>query len=150
MKHILRQLALTTLCFGLLYGVVLGFTFLVMPDPPRVGWLDLETSSTTPYRTATKHFFLARDVLDVPDQKVLLIGASNTLVGFRKDPCRRWFPAPKSAISPSAAPTSPNCASWSTSCTMCKTTRRPPVQHVRHRRLVWYVRRYRETLAWAG
>ncbi len=95
MKLILRQLALTTLCFGLLYGAVLGFTFLVMPDPPRVGWLDLETSSATPYQTATKNFFLARDVLDVPDQKVLLIGASNTLVGFTQRSVQASVPCAK-------------------------------------------------------
>lgn len=95
MKHILRQLILTALCFGLLYGVVLGFTFLVMPDPPNAGWLDLETSSTTPYRTATKHFFLARDVLDIPDQKVLLIGASNTLVGLRQGSVQSLVPCAK-------------------------------------------------------
>jgi hypothetical protein len=94
-KLILHQIALTTLCFGLLYGAVLGFTFLVFPDPPRVGWLDLETSDTTPYRTATKNFFLARDVLDVPDQKVLLIGASNTLVGFTQRSVQALVPCAK-------------------------------------------------------
>lgn len=82
MKLILRQLALTTLCFGFLYAIVLGFSFLVMPDPRSVGWLDLETSNATPYVTSTKYFVLSRDVLDVPDRKVLLVGASNTLVGF--------------------------------------------------------------------
>ena len=95
MKHILRQFALTALCFSLLYAVVIGVAFIVMPDPPNVGWLDLGTSSTTPYLTAPKHFFLARDVLDVPDPKVLLLGASNTLVGLRQGPVQALVPCAK-------------------------------------------------------
>jgi hypothetical protein len=82
-RHILRQLALTALFFGGLYVAVLGIALIVMPNPPSDGSLDLETSDATPYLTPTKYVFLARDILDIPDRKVLLLGASNTGVGFR-------------------------------------------------------------------
>ena len=84
MRHILRQAGLTALCFGLIYVLVLGLTFVVAPNPPRQGWLDVWTAGDTLFLTSPKYAFLGRDVLDVPDPKVLLLGASNTGLGLRQ------------------------------------------------------------------
>jgi hypothetical protein len=96
MKYILKQMAMTALCLGILYSVVLGITFIVMPAPPRgAGWLDLSRASDSLYLTAPKQAVLGRDVLDVPDRKVLLIGASNTNAGFRQEQVQKLVPCAK-------------------------------------------------------
>lgn len=83
MKHVLRQMAITLGFFGALYALALAITFVVQPDPPRDGWIDGWAAGDTLYVTAPKYEFLGRDVLDVPDRKVLLMGASNTALGFK-------------------------------------------------------------------
>ena len=83
MRHILRQAALTALSFGVIYAAVLALTFVVSPDPPRNGSLDVWTAGDTLYLTSPKYAFLGRDALNVPDRKVIMVGASNTGLGFR-------------------------------------------------------------------
>ena len=95
MKHILRQVALTVLSFGLLYAVTLGITFIVMPEPPHDGSLDVWTAGDTLYLTSPKYAFLGRDVLNVPDRKVIMVGASNTGLGLRQDQVQALLPCAK-------------------------------------------------------
>ena len=84
MHSILRQAALTALSFGVLYAAVLALTFFVSPDPPRDGSLDVWTASDTVYLTSPKYAFLGRDALNVPDRKVIMVGASNTGLGLKQ------------------------------------------------------------------
>jgi hypothetical protein len=85
MRYILRQAALTALCFGIIYAAVLALTFVVSPDPPRDGSMDVWTAGDTLYLTSPKYAFLGRDALNVPGRKVVMVGASNTGLGFRPD-----------------------------------------------------------------
>jgi hypothetical protein len=84
LKCILRQTALTLLSFALLYVLLAGASFLVFPDPSSGGPRDFQAAEQTLYMTVPKYVFLGRSVLDNPDRKVILIGASNTGVGFRQ------------------------------------------------------------------
>ncbi len=95
MKHILRQVALTVLSFALLYAVILGLTFVMMPEPPRDGSLDVWTAGDTLYLTSPKYAFLGRDVLNVPDRKVIMVGASNTGLGLKQDQVQALLPCAK-------------------------------------------------------
>jgi hypothetical protein len=85
MRYILRQVALTALCFCVLYSAVLALTFIVVPTPPRTGSIDVWTAGSTLYLTSPKYAFLGRDALDVPEEKVIMVGASNTGLGLRPD-----------------------------------------------------------------
>ena len=84
MKHILRQTALTLLSFAFLYVLLGSASFLVFLDPPGGGPRDFQAAEQTLYMTVPKYVVLGRSVLDNPDTKVILVGASNTSVGFRQ------------------------------------------------------------------
>ncbi|WP_369726035.1 hypothetical protein AB8Z38_15935 [Bradyrhizobium sp. LLZ17] len=81
MRHILRQTALTLASFAFLYALIGGLSFLVFPDPAR-GARDFQAADHTLFMTVPKYVFLGRSILDGLGNKVLLVGASNTGVGF--------------------------------------------------------------------
>ena len=83
MKHILRQTALTLLSFVFLYLVVAAASFMFLPRTSNDGSIYAEAAEHTLYMTSPKYVFLGRSVLDNPDPKVILVGASNTGNGFR-------------------------------------------------------------------
>jgi hypothetical protein len=80
---ILRQAALTVLSFAFLYLVVAAASFIVLPSRSNNGSMDAQTAPDTLYMTGPKYVFLGRSDLDSPDRKVILVGASNTMNGFR-------------------------------------------------------------------
>ena len=84
MKYILRQAGLTALSFAALYGIVLGLSFILFPDPPAASSLDTWAAGDTIYLSSPKDLMLQRYLLDTPERKVLLVGASNVGVGFRE------------------------------------------------------------------
>jgi hypothetical protein len=84
-RYILRQTALTLLSFVFLYLVVAAASFIVFPNPSSQGPRDFQAAGNTIYMTIPKYVFLGRSVFDSPGQKVILIGASNTGVGFKQN-----------------------------------------------------------------
>ena len=50
-----------------------------------MGPRDFQAADNTIYMTVPKYVFLGRSVLDSPDSKVILVGASNTGVGFKQN-----------------------------------------------------------------
>ncbi|WP_027552881.1 MULTISPECIES: hypothetical protein [Bradyrhizobium] len=72
------------LSFAFLYVLLAGASFVVFPDPSRAGPRDFQAAEQTLYMTVPKYVFLGRSVLANPDSKVILVGASNTGVGFRQ------------------------------------------------------------------
>ena len=82
MRYILRQTALTFASFAFLYVLIGGLSYLVFPDPSHGGPRDFQVAERTLFMTVPKYVFLGRSVLDTPDSKVLIVGASNTAVGF--------------------------------------------------------------------
>jgi hypothetical protein len=85
LKYILRQAALTSLSFAFLYLAVAGASFLVLPPLSSDGSMDAQLAADTLYMTSPKYVFLGRSVLNSSDRKIILIGASNTANGFRKN-----------------------------------------------------------------
>jgi hypothetical protein len=85
LRYILRQTALTLLSFVFLYLVVAAASFIVFPNPSSQGPRDFQAAGNTIYMTVPKYVFLGRSVLDSSGQKVILVGASNTGVGFKQD-----------------------------------------------------------------
>jgi hypothetical protein len=83
LRHILRQAALTLVSFIFLYLTVAAASFVVLPRRSNDGSIDARTAPDTLYMTGPKYVFLGRPVLDNPDRKVILVGASNTMNGFR-------------------------------------------------------------------
>ena len=82
---ILRQAAYTLASFALLYAAVLAITLIVAPDREQPGRLNAWAAANTIYLTSPKYVFLRRDILNVPDRKVIMVGASNTGVGLKPD-----------------------------------------------------------------
>jgi hypothetical protein len=91
-KYILRQAVLTALFSAVLYGFVLGLTFILVPDPPEEASLDTWAAGDTIYLSSPKYVMLQRYVLDTPGRKVLLVGASNVGVGFRQAQVQAHMP----------------------------------------------------------
>jgi hypothetical protein len=83
LKYILRQTAWTLLSLAFLNALLAGVSFIVFPDPSS-GPRDFQAADRTLYMTVPKYVFLGRSVFDNPDNKVILVGASNTGVGFRQ------------------------------------------------------------------
>ena len=92
MRLILRQFGLTAFLFALLYSAALALTFVVSPSPARTGSLDVWTAPDTLYLTSPKYLFLARGVLNTPERKLLLVGASNTGMGFKQPDVQSLVP----------------------------------------------------------
>ena len=92
MRLILRQLGLTALFFGLLYAAALALTFVVSPSPAPTGSIDVWTAPDTLYLTSPKYLFLARDVLNTPERKLLIVGASNSGMGFKQPDVQALVP----------------------------------------------------------
>jgi hypothetical protein len=84
LKYILRQTALTLLSFAFLYILLGSASFIVFPDPSSDGPRDFQAAERTLYMTVPKYVVLGRSVLDNPDRKIILVGASNTGVGFKQ------------------------------------------------------------------
>lgn len=84
MNIVLKQLLGLLACVFLLYAGVLGLTLLLTPSAGKDRTLDTATAGKTFYATEPKYVFLNRSSLRQEDNKVILVGASNTVVGFRQ------------------------------------------------------------------
>ena len=98
MRPLLRQAALTAMFVACLYLLMLAATSVIEPSPPQLGWLDLSKADDTLYLTGPKYVVLARDVLDIPEPKVMVLGGSNALIGFRRDELQALVPNAKISI----------------------------------------------------
>jgi hypothetical protein len=83
MRLILVQMARTFVALALLYGLLIGASFLIAPNEPTSDILDTKLAEESIYSTQTKYLFFNHGVLKTPRPRVLLIGASNTNVGLR-------------------------------------------------------------------
>lgn len=93
---ILRQLAQLLLAVFALYGIVLGLTLLWVPpqapaQAPAQG-LDTGLAARSLYLTEPKYVFLGRGELEAPRPRIVLLGASNVVVGFRRTQLQALLP----------------------------------------------------------
>lgn len=92
MKLILTQLARLGAALLAIYGLVLGITLLLRPSERGQGALDSARAGESLYLTEPKYVFFARSQLDTTRDKVLVLGASNTLVGFKQGELQALVP----------------------------------------------------------
>jgi len=83
MKWILKQTAWLLASVAFLYVVLLGVTLVLVPMHHQSGGLETRRASGTLYMTEPKYFFLARNELRSEADRLILLGASNTMSGFR-------------------------------------------------------------------
>jgi hypothetical protein len=83
MKWILKQTAWLLASVAFLYVVMLGVTLVLVPMHHQKGGLETRRASGTLYMTEPKYFFLARSELRSDADRLILLGASNAMSGFR-------------------------------------------------------------------
>jgi len=92
MKLILTQLARLGAALVALYGLLLGLTLLIAPGDPGQGALDSARAGESLYLTEPKYVFFSRSRLNSAQDKVLVVGASNALVGFKQGELQAALP----------------------------------------------------------
>ena len=84
MKAILRQAGLLLVALAALYGVLLVIALIVLPRPDQASGLDTAGAARTIFMTEPKYVVLNRSALRSEKPQVVLLGASNVVVGMRQ------------------------------------------------------------------
>jgi hypothetical protein len=84
MRNVVIKLARLALSLMLLYGALLALAWLLVPREPPSRRIDTSRAAETLYLTEPKYVFMARQRLQSEAPKLLLLGASNTMAGFRQ------------------------------------------------------------------
>jgi hypothetical protein len=84
MRNVVIKLARLGLSVLLLYGALLALAYLLVPREPPRRRIDTSRAAETLYLTEPKYVFMARQRLQSDAPKVLLLGASNTMAGFKQ------------------------------------------------------------------
>jgi hypothetical protein len=93
MKLILRQFARLLAALVVLYGVLVVISLLLVPRADPGQRLDAARAPSSLFLTEPKYVFLARSRLNTSADKVILMGASNTLAGFKQAQVQALLPA---------------------------------------------------------
>jgi hypothetical protein len=92
MKWILKQTAWLIASIVFLYAVVLGASLVLVPMHHQEGGLETRQAPSTLYMTQPKYFFLARTALKSEADRLIVLGASNAMSGFRLDELQPLVP----------------------------------------------------------
>ncbi len=92
MKLILAQIAQLAGALLVLYGVLLALSLLLVPGDGVGAHLDTQRASSSLFITEPKYVFMARSRLNTPTDKVILLGASNVVAGFRQPQVQALMP----------------------------------------------------------
>jgi hypothetical protein len=84
MRHVLSLLARLLLSLLTLYGVVLGLSLVLRPPDATDEPLDTSRAGSSLFSTEPKYVFLARSRLSNPEDKVIVLGASNAMAGLKQ------------------------------------------------------------------
>lgn len=93
MKWILKQTAWLIASVAFLYLVILGVTLVFVPMHHPEGGLETGRAPRTLYMTEPKYFFLNRSALRTDKDRLILLGASNTMSGFRLNELQPLLPS---------------------------------------------------------
>jgi hypothetical protein len=83
MKPIVVQLSRLLVAVLALYGVLLLVALLVVPQSSATGPIDTARAGNSLYLTEPKYVFFERKRLSEPHDRLLVLGASNAMVGFK-------------------------------------------------------------------
>jgi hypothetical protein len=89
MKLFINQLVLLTFSLLIVYAVMLGISLAYAPPQRSASGMDTAQASRTLFATEPKYVFLNRGVLNSNRNKVLILGASNGVVGLKQDQLQR-------------------------------------------------------------
>jgi hypothetical protein len=92
MKVILLKLARLGLAVFILYAGLLLLSLLLVPRASAAAPVDTALASRTLYLTEPKYVFWSRDRLAASEPKLLLLGASNTMAGFKQPEVQAELP----------------------------------------------------------
>lgn len=92
MKHVVLLLLRLVLALALLYGALLACSLLVTPLHAPTRGLDTSQAPASIFSTEPKYVFLGRSGLDTPADKVLVLGASNAMAGFKQRELSKLLP----------------------------------------------------------
>ncbi|HEX2870084.1 MAG TPA: hypothetical protein VHP33_02485 [Polyangiaceae bacterium] len=92
MKVVLLKLARLGLALLTLYAGLLVLSLLLVPRATATAPIDTALASRTLYLTEPKYVFLSRDKLAGSEPKLLLLGASNTMAGFKQPEVQAELP----------------------------------------------------------
>lgn len=92
MLLILRQIVWLALAVAAAYLMVLAASLLIARPERNDQPLDAARAGSTLFMTQPKYVFLARSGLDTDTDKLLLVGASNTMAGFRRADVQALLP----------------------------------------------------------
>ena len=84
MKALTAQIGSLLGCLACLYGLLWAVSIAIFPPAMSDASLDTSQASHTLYMTEPRYIYLNRAPLELPGAKVILVGASNTVVGFRQ------------------------------------------------------------------
>ena len=84
MTALLRQAGLLLTALAASYGAILLLTLLLVPRPDEAAGLDSATAGQSLFMTEPKYIFLNRRQLRSEAPQVVLLGASNVVVGLRQ------------------------------------------------------------------
>ena len=92
MKLVLIQIAQLFGALVALYGVLLAISLLLVPRAELGQGLDAARAGMSLFVTEPKYVFMARSRLDTTTDKVILLGASNMLAGFKQPQVQALLP----------------------------------------------------------
>lgn len=80
-KELLRYVGVMLLAMIVLFGALLGMSFIIFPDSP--GRIDTGLSEDSLYQTDPKYLFFSLEELNCPGPRVIVLGSSNARSGLR-------------------------------------------------------------------
>jgi hypothetical protein len=93
MRAILRQGLYVLAALAALYSVLLALSYAIVPPAKRVGGLDSSLAEQSIFTTDPKYVFLNRAALRPEAPRVVIVGASNSAVGFKQRELQPLLPA---------------------------------------------------------
>ena len=92
MKLILNQVARLMVALVALYGAALAISLVLVPRSDTGPRLDTARAASSLFLTEPKYVFMSRARLNTSADKVLLVGASNTMAGFKQRQVQALLP----------------------------------------------------------
>lgn len=92
MKALVKQICSLAGSFVLLYAAILTACLVLMPRQTQSMRLNSEVAPRTVFATEPKYVFLNRSPTASTAPKIILVGASNVMVGFRQAQLQKYMP----------------------------------------------------------
>ncbi len=92
MRAILRQFLFVLIALGAIYAVLFAASYLLVPPANEGGGLDSGLAASTIFMTDPKYVFLNRAALRPDAPRIVIVGASNTAVGFKQREVQALLP----------------------------------------------------------